>query len=147
VFLLQQARTEKIVDYVQPVGSVMSLHTCACSKVLLAELPEAKLEAILSEVKFKKLTTHTIIQKSAFLRELQTARENGYALDRHESFEQGNCIAVPVRNEAGGVIAALSFSGFIGDFTAKEVEYYDAILKEAAREISQKFFNFWREIN
>jgi DNA-binding IclR family transcriptional regulator len=57
------------------------------------------------------------------------------------------CIAVPIRNEAGGVIAALSFSGFIGELAVKEVEYYDAILKEAAREISQKFLNFWREIN
>jgi DNA-binding IclR family transcriptional regulator len=144
-FILQQARTEKLIDYVPPVGAEMSLYGSACGKVLLAELPETELEAVLREIEFKKLTDHTITQKNVFLTELQTVRQNGYALDRHESFEQGNCIAVPVRNEAGQAIAALSFSGFIGDFTAQEVEYYDALLKEAAREISQKYFNFWQE--
>jgi DNA-binding IclR family transcriptional regulator len=144
-FILQQARTEKIVDYVPPLGAEMSLYGSACGKVLLAELPEMELEAVLREIEFKKLTDHTITQKNVFLTELQTVRQNGYALDRHESFEQGNCIALPVRNEAGQTIAALSFSGFIGDFTAQEVEYYDALLKEAAREISQKYFNFWQE--
>jgi DNA-binding IclR family transcriptional regulator len=137
-FILQQARTDKIVDYVPLIDSELPVYASACGKVLLAGLPDEMIREILNEVEFTKLTAHTIIRKSDLLMELQSVRKKGYALDIHESLEQGNCIAVPVRNDDGRIIAALSFSGFIGDFEEKEITYYFSVLKEASREISQK---------
>lgn len=144
-FILQQTRTEKIIDYVPPIGTELPIYASACGKILLSELPEVLLQDILRLVEFKKLTEHTITQKSIFVGALQEVREKGYALDIHESIEQGSCIAVPLRNEDGNIIAALSFSGFIGDFEEKEIGYYFMILKEASREVSQKLLRFLQE--
>lgn len=144
-FILQQTRTEKIIDYVPPIGTELPIYASACGKILLSELPEVLLQDILQLVEFKKMTAHTITQKSVFVGELQKVREKGYALDIHESIEKGSCIAVPVRNEEGSIIAALSFSGFIGDFEEKEIGYYFMVLKEASREISQKLIRFFQE--
>jgi DNA-binding IclR family transcriptional regulator len=135
------------VEYLPPIGTELPIYASGGGKVLSAALPPTLLQEILQTIELKPFTIRTLTKKVDLMQELEKVKANGYALDAHELVEQGYCIAVSVRNEAGGVIAALSFSGFIGDFTAKEVEYYETILKEAAREISQKFLYFWREIN
>jgi DNA-binding IclR family transcriptional regulator len=43
--------------------------------------------------------------------ELQEICRRGYALDREENEEGVNCIAAPVRNYSGRVVAAISLSG------------------------------------
>lgn len=139
-YILGQSRTEKIVDYVPPVGTVLPLHASACGKVLMSELPEPILSDILNTMDFRRLTSHTITDRNEFLRVLAEVRERGYALDEHESQEEGFCIAVPLRAPSGEIAAALSFSGFIGQKTVSEIDYYVRLLKDAAREIMDKLF-------
>lgn len=139
-FILCQSRTEKIVDYVPPVGTALPFHASACGKILLSELVEPTLGELLDTIDFRRMTASTITDRGAFLEELSGVREKGYALDAHESQEEGFCIAVPVRDKTGGIIAALSFSGFIGRKSAPEIDRYVGLLKSASDEISKKVF-------
>ena len=57
------------------------------------------------------LTPKTITQPDRLLKELESARINGYAMDDGE-VEQGLiCVAAPVRDASGRVIAAVSIAG------------------------------------
>ena len=146
-FILQQTRTFKLMDYVPPIGTELPVYASACGKVLLSELPESILQEILQLIEFKNYTKYTINNKADLIRDLVKIKESGYALDLHESLEQAACIAVPVRNEDGITIAALSFSGFVGGFEEKDIDYYFRILKEASKAISQKLALYQQELS
>ena len=139
-YILGQSRTGKIVDYVPPIGTALPFHASACGKVLLSEMPEAERDKILDGIEFRKLTGSTITSREDFLLALEEVRRQGYALDRHESQEEGFCIAVPIRSPEGKIIAALSFSGFIGRKTVSEIDYYVGLLVGASKEITEELF-------
>ena len=62
----------------------------------------------------KPLTSHTITDPEQFWKELLGKCEKSFAIDDRESAENGCCIAVPIRDHEGTIIASLSFSGFVG---------------------------------
>ena len=88
------------------------------------------------------MTSHTITDPNLFWQELRITAKRGYAFDNHESTEGGSCVAVPVRDIEGTVIAALSFSGFIGVEDVSELEKYVPALKEASSWITRSLFSF-----
>ncbi len=139
-YILGQSRTGKIVDYVPPVGTVLPFHASACGKVLLSGLEPTKRDRILDGIDFRKMTESTITSREKFLKALEEVKAQGYALDRHESQEEGFCIAVPIYSPEGEIIAALSFSGFIGRRTVSEIDHYVGLLKTASKEISEELF-------
>ena len=89
------------------------------------------------------LTPYTITDPDKFWQELRTIAKQGYAIDHMESSESGSCISVAVRDHEGTIIAALSFSGFIGIQDTDDLLEYVPALKEAAKEISQNLFRCW----
>ena len=139
-YILQQSRTEKIIDYVPPKGTFLPIYASAGGKVLLAGLPEDIRHQILDIIELKPLTKHTITDRTALIEELKNVIEMGYAVDAHESQDGGFCVAVPVRGVDGEMIAALSFSGFIGQFTESEINYYYKLLKKASGDITDNLF-------
>lgn len=139
-YILGQSRTNKIVDYVPPVGTVLPFHASACGKVLLSELNDQLRDHILDGIKFDKLTDSTITDREAFTAMLDEVRKNGYAVDRHESQAEGFCIAAPIRSPKGEIIAALSFSGFIGKKTVSEIDRYVKLLTDASKSITDELF-------
>lgn len=139
-YIICQSRTGKIVDYVPPVGTYLPFHASACGKILLAGLDETTRDRILDSIDYKKLTDSTITSREEFVSGLCKAREQGFAIDAHESQAEGFCVAVPVRDKKGGTIAALSFSGFIGRRTVDEVDHYVKLLKAASAEITDELF-------
>jgi len=56
-------------------------------------------------------TGRTIVDPVAFRAELRRTRERGFALDDEEQEEGVRCLAVPVRDASGQVVASLSVSG------------------------------------
>ena len=82
--------------------------------ILLSELPVNLADQVISACEMKPLTKNTITDPEQFWQALRTTAKQGYAIDNKESAENGSCIAVPVRDHEGTIIAALSFSGFIG---------------------------------
>lgn len=141
-YILQQSRTEKIIDYVPPKGAEVPVYASAGGKVLLSELPEFILEAILDKTEFKSYTKHTITRRTVLLEELDRVRKMGYAVDAQESQDGGFCIAVPMRSKEGEIIAGLSFSGFIGEVSEGEINYYCQILKKASAEITENLYKY-----
>ena len=99
------------LQMVSRVGSRNPLHCSAVGKVLLAFMPETDAEVIVQNIKPEQLTDHTITDPSALKQHLLMIRTKGYAIDDEENEEGVRCIAAPIRNEIGEVVAAMSVSG------------------------------------
>lgn len=144
-FILQQSRTDRLFDYVAPINTAMPFYACAGGKILLSEQPPVIVELLIAASDMKPLTPHTVTDADAFRRELEAVARQGYAFDFKESSPNGSCIAVPVRDDEGTVIASLSFSGFVGISDTDELLPYLPALRSAAAEISADLFTYRRQ--
>lgn len=142
-YILQQSRTRNLVDYIPPLYSELPFYACAGGKILLSELPISLVDEIINSCELVPLTEHTITDPEQFWQELRTVAKDGYAIDFRESAENGSCIAVPVRDCEGNIIASLSFSGFVGIADKAELLPYVPALNEAAAEISRNLYRCW----
>jgi len=141
--ILQQSRTNKFIDYVPPIFSKLPIYASAGGKILLSELPINLVDQIINSCDMKPLTNHTITDPKKFWQELLETAKHGYAIDYKESAENGCCIGVPVRDHEGTIIAALSFSGFIGIEDPQELFKYLPSLHEASEKISHSLYTCW----
>ncbi|GAA4491821.1 IclR family transcriptional regulator [Microbacterium panaciterrae] len=92
------------------VGLRAPLHCTAVAKVLLADLPASVRREIAEGIDYAPFTERTIRNAADFLAELERVRADGFARDsgEHETFI--NCIAAPIRDGGGAVVAAASVS-------------------------------------
>ncbi|WP_037577782.1 IclR family transcriptional regulator [Phaeacidiphilus oryzae] len=92
------------------IGLRMPLHCTAIAKVLVADLPPAERRRIAEGIEYRRFTARTLTDAKAYLAELAKVAEQGWAMDdaEHESFI--TCVAAPIRDAAGGVVAAVSIS-------------------------------------
>ncbi len=92
------------------IGRRNPLYSTAIGKVLLAWRDLDEVKQILEGVEYKRSTERTITSTEALLPVLDQVREQGYGEDNEEQEEGLRCIAVPVFDCFGVVIAGLSIS-------------------------------------
>ncbi|WP_035795425.1 IclR family transcriptional regulator [Kitasatospora mediocidica] len=92
------------------IGLPVPLHCAAVSKVLLADLPPAERRRAVARIDFTPFTTRTLRTPQALLGELATVAGQGWAQDHAEHEPFMNCVAAPVRDATGRVVAAASIS-------------------------------------
>jgi DNA-binding IclR family transcriptional regulator len=92
------------------IGLRAALHSAAVAKVLLADLPPAERRRVAAGIEYTPYTARTLTGPKALLAELEQVAAQGWAHDHaeHESFI--NCVAAPVRDATGRVVAAVSIS-------------------------------------
>ena len=109
---------------------------------MIKEKQNQALDYIFNEVGVSSLTENTITSKRKLKIELGKISKDQFAIDREE-FEKGLiCVAIPIHNINGEVVAALSASGPAARFEEKEVKNYVSTLREGAEAMKQKIGNF-----
>jgi DNA-binding IclR family transcriptional regulator len=91
-------------------GVRLPAYTSAIGKSLLASLDPEEAARRLEGAELTRLTDHTIVSMPALLTELERTRERGYGVDDEEFAIGLRCIAVPIRDLDGEVVAAISVS-------------------------------------
>lgn len=104
-------------------------------KVLLAGLRKDRLDSYLDGGPFIRLTANTIISETNLREEVALTRTRGYAFDNREISDEIFCVAVPVRDGAGEVCAAISLSFTNSDLEPAGCEAHIRSLQEAADHI------------
>jgi IclR family KDG regulon transcriptional repressor len=106
------------VPSLQPVGfmrartgAILPAYCTALGKTLLAYESRQDVAAWAATQTFAALTPHTITSARRLLKELRTIRERGYGIDEQERELSVRCIAAPVRNHEGRIVAAISVAG------------------------------------
>ncbi|MGQ4557653.1 IclR family transcriptional regulator domain-containing protein [Halobellus sp. GM3] len=93
------------------VGTQTHLHCISGGKAILAHLPTHRVREIVDAHGLPARTENTITDLDALLTELETIREDGYALNRGESIDGIHAVAAPVLDEDDAVVGAISVSG------------------------------------
>jgi len=134
VLYLAKEESSQTIRMISYVGKRAPLHCTSLGKVLLAYLSAEERKKILGEKVLPRLTENTITDKRELEKELDKVREQGFALDREENEKDVRCVAAPIRNYQGEVIAAVSISSPIFRLD-KNIQNN---LKEALIETSKK---------
>jgi DNA-binding IclR family transcriptional regulator len=118
------------------IGRRVPSHCTALGKVFLAYGPEVA-EQVLSKNELPAVTRSTITDPEALRRQLARVCERGYALDEEEFHEGNVCVAAPVRDYRGSVVAAISVSLVKSRLEHEPLDRFTTAVVEGAREISQ----------
>jgi DNA-binding IclR family transcriptional regulator len=86
----------------------LPVHCTASGKLLLAFGASELRKSVLRSGPYKARTANTITTAAMLKRELELIRTQGHAEDDEELFAGVNCVAVPVHNRAGDVVAGLA---------------------------------------
>jgi DNA-binding IclR family transcriptional regulator len=92
-------------------GMTIEMYCTGLGKTLVAHQPEADVRRWLQTHDMPQRTPNTITDSAAFLAELEAIRQRGYGIDNGERSLSIRCIAVPIRNAHGKVVAAVSVAG------------------------------------
>jgi len=95
---------------VSTVGRRIEAHATGLGKALLSGLTDAQVVGLLHDVQLERFTDTTIAELSDLILELAHIREQGYALDNEEHTLGVRCVASPLRDHTGQVVAAISVS-------------------------------------
>ncbi len=104
-------RGQREIGIQSNVGARHPVHCTALGKVLLAYRPAEEVRDMLVQHGMPRHTERTITTVEAFEGALTQVRKLGYAVDDEERAYNIRCVAAPIRDRHGDVIAALSASG------------------------------------
>ncbi|MEO3751088.1 IclR family transcriptional regulator [Streptomyces sp. B6B3] len=112
VIYIAKVDSTHAVRMVSAAGRRLPAHCTAVGKMLLASLPPEELDARLPEEdgRLRSLTPNSITSLEELRGVLTEVRERGVASEQRESNPDVSCVAAPVRDRAGRVVAALSIS-------------------------------------
>ncbi|WP_121743426.1 IclR family transcriptional regulator [Natronorubrum halophilum] len=107
------------------IGERVPLHATAAGKAILSALPAAYAESVLEDLEFERFTEHTITDPDELREELQAGRERNYVFNDEESTKGLSAVGVPVLEQSGAVLGAISVSGpthrMNGDWFTEEI--------------------------
>lgn len=120
------------------IGTRIEAHCIALGKVLLSDLTEQEINEIYEDRILTKKTKNTITNLGELKEELKIIKEQGYAVDNEELLEDMRCIAAPIYNNIGDIVAAVSITTLVSRLTNEKLENKKGHLLYAAHKISKE---------
>lgn len=120
------------------VGMRTQVHASAVAKAILAWMPEADVDAMLKDWPMVRLTPNTITDAADLKSRLHEVRKLGYASDMEELEIGLRCVAAPIRDLHGRVVAGVSISGPRHQMTEEAMRRFGKLVREAGETISAR---------
>ncbi len=118
------------------VGRRAPAHCTGLGKALLAFQPVSAVRHLAAQRGLKRHTSETITTVQELLAELERVRARGFAVDMAEHEPLVHCVAAPIRDHAGSVIAAVSRTMIIPSLSEAEARNHAEPVVAAAAAIS-----------
>jgi DNA-binding IclR family transcriptional regulator len=131
--LLDVCDSQNILRVASRAGTVAPIHVSATGKVFLAYLFPDDIEDIKKEVGFERYTERTKISVENVRQDIQTTLMRGYALDDREFNDGVRCLAYPLFDLSGSVVAAIGVTSPVVQFPSENVNSVAEVVKEHAR--------------
>jgi IclR family transcriptional regulator, pca regulon regulatory protein len=136
LYLIRSATAARIMSVDLRPGSRLPAYCTSMGRVLLAHLPAAELRAYLQHTRLAAHTDRTLTSREKLAQALEAARRSGYAVVDQELELGLRSIAVPVRDAAGRVVAAMNVGTQAARVPLREMEKrFLAPLQSAAAEL------------
>jgi DNA-binding IclR family transcriptional regulator len=137
VLYLDKKEAPQAVGIISKVGQRLPAHCTGLGKVLLAYTDEKTLGKIIKSIGLACFTKNTITEERILREELEKIRSRGFAFDNEEIEEGLCCVAAPINNYGGNVIAAISVSLPRFRFTPDKREFLVSKVIDTAQKISK----------
>jgi IclR family transcriptional regulator, KDG regulon repressor len=108
---VEQEETRERLRVITHVGMRMHGYCTASGRAILAHLAESRLASLIDRMKFVRYTELTVCSEQELTKALTTVQTLGYCLCKQEYDPNMTCLAAPVFDGSGHVVAALGTSG------------------------------------
>ncbi|MBW8091455.1 MULTISPECIES: IclR family transcriptional regulator [Streptomyces] len=147
VIYIAKVDSTHAVRMVSAAGRRLPAHCTSVGKMLLASLPEDALDARLPDGQpLAAMTDNSITSPAELRRHLAAVRERGVAVEQRESNPDVNCVAAPVRDSTGKVVAALSISVPTIRWSEERQAELEELVAKGAGELSVRLGHRGREV-
>lgn len=106
----RHASTRQGIMATGQAGEYLPLHCTAHGKALLADFCATELKALYGTTPLKRYTARTIVSISQLARACAGIQTTGYAVDDAEYLDEVRCLAAPLRDRSGSVVASVGIS-------------------------------------
>jgi len=137
VLVIDQVQGSHMLGAAQDIFARWPAHATSTGKVLLAYLPQAQCEELLS-TPLKKYTENTITKMTKLRDELSQIRNQGYGTVKEELELGFIACAAPIFNHNNQVVAAVSVGGPSVRFQTERIREIIKLVVQAAGRISKK---------
>lgn len=135
---VEKIDTPEGVGLLSRVGNRLPLYSTGVGKAMLAFMDDNRIQSYLQRITLMPKTPYTIISAEQLQIEIMEIRKNGYAVDHQENRLGVVCVAAPIFDSNGNVIAAISVSGPNFRFSEEKANSFGPILKGKALQVSEK---------
>jgi len=137
IIYIARANVTRIMSIDLGVGSRLPAFCTSMGRVLMAELSAEKLDDFLARVEFKRYTERTLVNAEKLRQVLRLVQRNGYCIVDQELESGLRSLAVPIRDSAGRVVAALNVGAHAQRVSIQNLQLrFLPQLKGAAQELS-----------
>ncbi|NQT11846.1 MAG: IclR family transcriptional regulator [Planctomycetes bacterium] len=128
----------------QPVGVSASsghcepLHVTAVGKALIVDFDEAQLLVLFGGETLPRWTKRTVLSVTELAKECRRCKQRGFAIDDEEFHDRVCCIASPIRDASGAVVASIGVSAPADRLPKHRWKSVGSVVMGAAAEVSGK---------
>jgi DNA-binding IclR family transcriptional regulator len=130
---------DNMLKTMQRIGKRAPLYSTGVGKLMLLNYDIQRLDSYVAKTGLRPLTVHSISTKEALLKELEAIERNSFAVDNEECELGARCVAAPIRDYSGLVIASISASGPAIRMTDEKIQRIKDYIIETAAKISRIF--------
>lgn len=139
LYIAEKQNTNQL-RFVSHLGMKLPLHATASGKVLLSGLSEEMINEIYPENDLGKFTEKTLTTRNGLMEEIKEISEGKIAFSYGEAVDGIHCVATPIINAKGEIVASISVSiptiRINDDVWNKTMEW----MKEGSRVLSSKVY-------
>ncbi|MCY1333953.1 Pca regulon regulatory protein [compost metagenome] len=142
LYIARSATPNRLISVDLSVGSRLPAYCTSMGRILLAALDDAALDDYLEHADLQVKTSRTVHTAEGLRASIAEIRRQGWVIIDQE-LEMGlRSVAVPVRDAAGQVLAALNVGTHVGRISRQELEtrFLPALL-EASKDLSTRLFH------
>ncbi|MFF9864930.1 MULTISPECIES: IclR family transcriptional regulator [unclassified Streptomyces] len=136
VIYIAKVDSTHAVRMVSAAGRRLPAHCTSVGKMLLASLPEHELDRRITGRQLAAMTPNSLTDPDELRTALAGIRERGIATEHQESNPDVSCVAAPVRDSAGRVVAALSISVPMSRWNERREDELAELAVKGAEELS-----------
>jgi DNA-binding IclR family transcriptional regulator len=134
---IDKAECSQPIRIIHQVGQRNPMHCTGVGKALMSGMDDGAIDRLIAAQGLSAHSRNTITDRNRLRQEIEAVRRTGVALDNEELDLGVKCVAAPIKNRTGAVVAAISLSGPAQRFPAAAIRRFEGEIKKAAMEISR----------
>lgn len=142
LYIARSATPQRLISVDLSVGSRLPAYCTSMGRILLAGLTDPALDDYLAHAEMQVKTSRTVHTPEELRASVAQIREQGWVIIDQELEVGLRSVAVPLKDSAGQVQAALNVGTHVGRTSRQELESrFLPVLLEASKELSERLFH------